>query len=110
MKRNILFIVAVVTFTMSSFAQTAETRTDYFGNKTTTFIDSNGRSVGMAETRTDYFGNKTTIFTDSNGRLTGTAETRTDYFGNETTTFSYPYWQTEEKETIDYSEGLEEDE
>lgn len=92
MKKIFSTVAACMLATISAFAQynvgtSTTTKTDMFGNTTTTHRNSYGLSTGTSTTgRTDMFGNTTTTHRNSYGQSTGTSTTgRTDMFGNTTT-------------------------
>ena len=57
MKRILFSIVVLVVMSGVLFAQTAKTATDYWGNKTTTYKNQKGQSIGTTKTTTDHWDN-----------------------------------------------------
>ena len=66
MKKAVIFLLSLTLSVLANaqvygVGSSTTSKTDYFGNTTTTHRDSYGRTTGTSTTgRTDYFGNTTT--------------------------------------------------
>jgi len=85
--KKVFLTIATLLVTACAFAQfnvgsSTTSKTDIFGNTTTTHKDASGRVTGTSVTgKTDIFGNTTTVHKDAQGRTTGTSVTgQTDVF------------------------------
>ena len=83
MKRLLISVIISFLCLGLIISQTAKTKTDYWGNKTTTYYNQKGQKTGTSKTTSDSRNNQCTIFRNSQGMSIGTARTNEDYWGNE---------------------------